>query len=761
MTQSISKAFKLISQNRLLECMAVLREFALQNRDSALKDKIERIEQNYSFLLKYLKDGANDPSREKMFNDIRYQLYCLLCNLMSSEEKESNPKLFYSTLRTVSFSNLNFGDALGRYLSADAGLQLTGLYDENGMLSDDAKKILNEKDRAIKDLFSVVWTLPVGDSSQLEAIVNVASDNDISYQLRGTIVAALTMGLMNTYDAKKIEALLDIDSRTSDPRIRARALTGVVLALAHYENFLAPDYSLKQRFEVWSDDITNYTRLREVVYSIVKARGSGKLTARINAEIMPGIASLGKDFFKDLQKRDTPITLEELQENPEWEKAMRESGLDKKLRKLQNMHEKGADMMLPMFNQLANDYFFKDIDVWFRPFDIWEARRNDLDSDLTEILTAAPQSALMCDADKFAFMLYLGRVKGPAKDMMTNAFRLGKEEMSEQMKEKELLSSEPEFETEVSSYARSLYRFFNFFRARKEFFNPFESAISFGNLPYIGGLLSEDEILQALGEAYFQQGFYSDAVSIFKQLTSTDAQSASLAYQKIGYCYEKDKKYESALDNYLKADTIKTSEDIWLLERIYRLARLTGRKDIMFEKLELLMESDRENLTYLKDWITEMLNQDVYRSHPEKIEKFEKALSKLTYLSQESPELTSLQAKAAASKGDWKQVKELLSSRLDDVEMYLAGNSLGGEKGAGHDREAEKSMSDDLFILANAFAATDEYAEATASLKMMRMLDPSFNPDEMALRMKSLWLASEELSGKTIYIPMLMEASAI
>lgn len=768
MNSLISQAIMLLSRNYLLDCVALVRQYAIENRKSQIRDVLDNIEQSYRFLLKYLAEGSNDPSREKLFCDLRYRLYALVRNLETEENASESPLLYFSTLRSLRYSHLTFSDALGRFLSVDSALQLTPIYNDNKQLTEEAKKLMTEKDRAMKDIFSVIWTLPVGERKQLEAIVNVSADADISFELRALIVAALTLSLLQTYDSEKLIALLDIESRSVDQRIRARALTGIVLSIALYAPLLQPDNKLDNRFEVWKDDLTNYPRLREVVYALVKTRGSERLANKINAELMPGIMGMNPDFLKNIQKEKGVINLEELQENPEWEKMMRESGLDKKLRKLHNIHSKGADMALGMFNQVSNHYFFKDIDSWFRPFEEWEGLRIGLDSDITSFIYNMPNFVSFCDTDKYALMLNLSRIPAVNRDMMKSAFQAGQnsmeEEMREEMKEFELRTTQPEFDREVVNYARILFRFFKYFRLRREFQNPFDKAIHFSSLPYLKDMLSEDEILHTVGETYFHQEYYDDAIEVYSELVKRDDQNSSMLYQKIGYCHEKANRPEKSLENYLLADNLRDGTDRWLTERIYSMAKRTNKGTIMLQALDSLLELDKDNIKYLEEWVQTMIELNVYKSYPISVPLFEKRLSKLIYLLPDEPQTLSLQMKAAALKEDYNKVIDLSEARRADIEMYLAASSLDTHKDDKANEEdkvdIEKTMANDLLLMANAHAALGKYSDAISDLKLLRMLRHAYSADDIQTIMNKQWSESEALSQHQIMIPMLVEASA-
>ncbi len=781
MNPYIQQALTLLTRNYLLDVISLLRQYAISKRKSSAMDTLDSIEQSYRFLLKYLTEGVADPGRERMYADLRYRLYALICQLQTDEVIDDSNDVYYATLRNVRFSHTTFADALGRYLSADATLQLVELRDAAGETSADAKGILDEKNRALKDIFSVVMSLPVGATAELEAIVNVAANADMAFGLRALITSALTLGALHTYDSHKLLALLEIDQKCGNPRLRARALTGILLLLNRYSSFMQPDYTLDSRFESWSDDLTNYPRLREVVYALVRARGSSRLMQKIEKEIMPGITGLGKDFFANLKNEKGEINLDDLAENPEWEKIMRESGLDKKLRKLHDMHNNGADMMISIFNQMANHYFFKDADSWFRCFEEWDGARLGLNEKLTSMITSMPPFMPVCDTDKYAMALNLSRIPAGARDMMNQALTAQQSEASEEMKEMMLHTSQPEFALEAMNYARMLYRFFTYFRFRSNFENPFDKGIKFSFLPYVGELINEDEILHNVGETYFHQGFYTDAASIYKQLLEKGAENAAMLNQKIGYCYEKSELFSMALDYYKRAALLSKghSTDRWILERLYRMAEKVDDRDAMREALDELVSLDADNMNYLKGWLKLTLkNGSGSEVDGEMSDLVEKRISKLLYFLPDDHEAQRVAAEAAWLKSDYAKVISVMSARRGDIEMYLAANSLG----AGADSKSEEDVGDDaassgnaaaakaaqatemsadLLLIASAHAARDEYAEAIEALRLLRHFNTTLHVDDTAAQLVELWRSSDTLKQHQTMIPMLIEAALL
>lgn len=677
--------YEKVASGNLLDAISILRKEISSGRDPKSIDALERTESTYRYMLKYMREGHADPSRRRVANDVAEDILDIADRYMQTKEAENSPLLFHTQSRLVGFSGLHFPEALGRLLTADATLQLS---DRN---SSDYKEALSAKNMALKDIFSIVWTMPAGNERELKEIINVASDDDISFSLRGTIVGALILALMRSYDRARLKALLSIESRTGSERLRARVLTGIALTLDRHSGRIAKDENMRERFESLSDNLTFYTRMREVVYSLVKARGGIKFLDKMKNEIIPDIRKFGPGFLDRLKDESGEINIERLEDNPEWENMLKESGMEKKLRRLNNMQSSGADMMLSMFEQVSRNFLFNDIDTWFRPFEEWEAERLGMPQELAPVMEAFCLNPGICDSDKFAMISNLQRIPESARSLLRNTFEAQTSQLSEEMKEMMLHTSSPEFDMECYNFARTLFRFFSFFRLRKEFYNPFLHLPQFYRWPFIGGMLGEREIMTSVGEYCFTQGFYSDSASVFKSLaheagesiTDEDDRWKTFCLQKAASSYERMGDVTTAIEEFERAFEMSPSDE-WLARKIVGLTLNNGR-DLSItgvNALRFLHESDKDNIDYLLPLIRHYI-----RSANESDRKeADRLMPRAVYIDPANAELLRMQDVRLLAGIDGKEAD---SSRLDEAlamiapllynaTMYLASASLGG-----------------------------------------------------------------------------------
>lgn len=684
MNQFIKNALTLLNSNRIAEAIKYIRRRLETDKNIKLLDDLNKIESTYGFMLTFLSEGKEDSDRIRIFSNIKEELFTIVRCIETMMEMQVSSSLYYNISRTLNYSNSTFAEALGRFISADAALQFANSDEFDNA---EARSLISEKNRALKDIFSIVWTLPINSASTLDDIRQVASNNDIAFDLRGSIVAALMMNLLMVYDRQKLLAMTDIFRRTDSLKLKARALTAILLVIERYPNRVKDDYELALRMDNLIDDDSFYPRLREVIYALVKARGGIKLLNKIERDLLPEIMKMGPQVMDKLRKSSGTVDLSEISENPDWNKLM--SGkVESKLRKLNDLQASGGDVMLSMFAQLHDKfYFFNDIDVWFRPFEDWEYVNLGLDSKFSEMISRIPLGTMLCDSDRYAFILNISRMPESTRNVMLSAFTTQQEQMNEEMKEMLLKVNELDFRTEAENYAKVIFRFFNYFRLKSEFHNPFNHPLDIFNLPFLGILARrDDEMPEILSDYYFQQEFYEDAINSLTQLMKRDLTNEKIYLQKIGFCFEKTGDMENALSYYLRSrdslwgdlsseendDKLLKSEE-WLYKKIFKVSLAVGNIQEALKSIERLMKDFPDDIDYLKKYLSLRIDNKEVRNIGSSIDDL---ILKLKYLSPDDSGVADIAARWRIITGRYKEALEEVSTLLDQVSMYLAEVAL-------------------------------------------------------------------------------------
>ncbi|HEA29728.1 MAG TPA: tetratricopeptide repeat protein [Leeuwenhoekiella sp.] len=125
------------------------------------------------------------------------------------------------------------------------------------------------------------------------------------------------------------------------------------------------------------------------------------------------------------------------------------------------------------------------------------------------------------------------------------------------------------------------------------------------------------EIISLLAQDNFSRGFVSDAIPLFEKLLEL-GQNSQFIYEKLGVCYYKRRKYDKAIDAYLKA-LVFSKEDFHLHENLAKLynfiedfknAEKHGKLAIVYKDLPLDADYYTLGNTYKihKKWKKAMAN---------------------------------------------------------------------------------------------------------------------------------------------------------
>ena len=249
----------------------------------------------------------------------------------------------------------------------------------------------------------------------------------------------------------------------------------------------------------------------------------------------------------------------------------------------------GSDVFLSSFARLKSFPFFYDVANWFVPFVMDSSVvTRVLRNSKGKLMEMVNHSGVFCDNDKYSFILSLSGLPEDRRAVMLGQFDEQSGAMAEMVKS-ELPDSEKVRENTVNKFVQNLYRFFNLFPRRSEFYNPFACTLNLIEVPFVGGILSDIANLKLIAEFYFKQELYADAASLFSKLEKMSESGADL-YQKLGFCYERMKDYRNAVENYEKVDLIKP-DDVWTLKRMASCRRATGDVEgalDCYERLEAL-----------------------------------------------------------------------------------------------------------------------------------------------------------------------------
>lgn len=558
----------------LYDAFMALRQLSEQAMAYEITDGIKQCEQTYAYMLRYMSQGSDDPSRQTVYSGIVQQLRQFLDLLVRRMLTPETPTLYYNVLRTL---NMRGEDSVAREVESYIAI------DEVPARSSDE---LRERERLQRRLFDIIWVqfpLTVAD----EAAVRLLLVSDVPSEVKCLAIGAVTMGLLEFYDSRRLALLVDA-YQNIDPQVSVRALVGLLIGLFRYRNRRLDDGTLT-RLDLLRDNPQWSRDLTTAFGELARTRDTERLTRQLTDEVLPDLMKRGRDLADRF--RNSGMNPEDIAENPEWEALLDQSGLSEKIRRFSEIQESGGDVYMATFSQLKQFPFFNEISNWFMPFTTRRSEFADLaDSPVVELMGRAPY---MCDSDKYSMMLSLGMMPQSQRDAVFGQLGQQVDQVREAMEHSIDTTGAANRQSLINSYVLDLYRFFKLFRRKGEFFNPFDGTFNLIRVDALACDFTDPEVLRAMAEVYFKIGAWSDALYIFEKLTAIDGPRADV-YQKCGYCCERRGMWAEAFDHYLHASTM-DAKDVWSLRRMAGMQRKLGDTAgaiATFSELERLLPDD-------------------------------------------------------------------------------------------------------------------------------------------------------------------------
>lgn len=560
------KAGNLIDNSEYNEAFALLKGHISKQNAPAIYDLILKQEDTYKYLLHYFIEGFSDSSRQDMLAETGSTLHFINDSIFRNSILRDSPDIYSSTLRFENVRKATLQARLDDYRRAQSMAILA-------LEADDNFEILKEADETLVSLFSFVWTMFGASSDDYRKLVDSIKSNDFPFEFKAQMISALLLGNLEYFDRKGFNALLDIYDATTDPRISARALAAIILIISTHHRRIENDPKLRARLQVWSDSIMLYPQVREVIMTIIRAHDTQRISSKMQNEVLPQLMKLRPEILKRLGKMTQASDLESLEANPEWEEIINKDGLGDKLKELTDIQMDGGDVMMLAFSNLKSFPFFNAVANWFLPFSDTHnevARvKNEVKGAFSQILDS---EGIMCDSDKFSFILSLSRMPESQRAMISSQMDAQLGQLKEMMADKKFKSSVPEFDMEVTRFIRDIYRFFKLFRRKDDFKDPFAKTLDLNSLPFLDHIISDPEILSLVGEFYFKRGYYEEALPLLMKL-ERDTPDAGLLWEKIGYCYNALGNLNEALTWYRKAELLHPDSK-WLIKKLAQCNRL-------------------------------------------------------------------------------------------------------------------------------------------------------------------------------------------
>lgn len=568
--------YKHLSLKHLHMAFATLRSLTQELQDWNINEKLGEYESSYNYMVQYMLDGIDDPRREKVYNKLITGIYQLTDTTSEMLLTRDATTLYYGKKRHQRSSNKSIAQALATLDNSINELSLSELMTDNPAIATKRKSV----EQQVCNIFDLVWTNYPATAEDYASLQQMLSTGHLPDTIASVVVSALTLNTIHAFDSTKIEIIIDTYLKHNCDEVKIRALCGILMILLRHHERLGLYDRLLDRLNMLVDEPHFVNDMRNILFQFIRCRDTEKIARRMKEELMPKMMKLSPSLYKKIKEDDAINDIESLEYNPEWQEIVEQSGIGDQLKELNELQMEGADVFMSTFSNLKGFPFFNEMANWFIPFMAGHtaiANIFDNNSGSKQFADLLQSSGFLCNSDKYSFCLSLAQVPEAQRQMMSAQFNSQNIELQEQNKA-ELYRQSRERESISNRYIQDFYRFYKLHPRHSEFYDLFATTIDqLLHIEQLSPIVHDKQSLKLLGEYFFKNEYYADALHTFK-LLSNDNFTDSELYQKMGYCNQLMGQYEVALEYYLKADLIKPNH-VWTLRHIATCYRNTKRSD--------------------------------------------------------------------------------------------------------------------------------------------------------------------------------------
>ena len=589
----------LLEQKRLKEAQIQLEAFLWNCNDWTLRNRLEQAKVSYQYMLQYMRQGVNDPERQKLYRQLLAETRELAEQARISLLDEVSTHYYHALHKNK--RNMAAGYGMSSWLkvleSFPDDMAVCQLMPDNKQSLDSA---LQRHEETAQYLFLTTW----GNSGwtaeeEQEARMYLESEllpvNDLCL-----FTGAVLLSLMECFDPRKFSWLLDAATH-ADTQVSQRALVIIAIVLHIHPNRLWLYPELEARLSLLNEDGSFGKQLNRVYIQLLRSQETEKIDKKMREEIIPEMMK-NVSIMRNM-KYGFEENMDEDDRNPDWEKAFEESGLGDKIREMNELQLEGADVYMSTFAQLKSYPFFPNPHNWVYPFDMQHSgiiREFGLKpTGDNAILSLILQSGFFCNSDKYSLCFTMAHIPQAQRNMMLS--QMTSQDLNELMDESKssgLRQYAQRPDVISNQYIHDLYRFFKLSQRRHEFRDIFKEEIALHRIPALKDILRKPELLVTIADFHFRKEHPAEALGIYQEVIDMNYADADI-FQKTGYCLQKEKRYKEAISAYRKADVLKP-DHIWTIRHLatcYRQLRDFASALEYYRKVEA-MQPENRNVTF-------------------------------------------------------------------------------------------------------------------------------------------------------------------
>ena len=613
--QDIKKQYdsivKLLNKQRLKEAQTQLGAMLTACSKADLHTRLEQAQTSYRYMLQYMRQGMNDPERDKLYRNLLAETWDIACQAKNNMLANIAGG-YYQMMHNLYKGRTTYSLTDVRYLleNFEEDLAICQLMPDNLQR---LEELVQQEEENNRFLFFMTWSdtaWSVETAAQAQAYLTSERMRAIDLAL---FVSAVTLSLTECFDIRKCLWLIDA-YQMSENMINQRALVGLILTLYLHPNQASLYPELTARLHLLGNNAFFRNDLCNIYLQLLQSKETENVDKKMREEIFPEMMKSvnmmrGMKFgFED--------PMEENDQNPDWKKKFNETKFNEKLRQMSELQIEGADLHYSSFAPLKSNSFFDSLPNWFYPFDLWHPTivklfgANLKKSD--RLVKTLLQSGYFCDSDKYSLCLTMMLISPEQRRMMLEQFD---SQIPHDMENEEYTQSIQEYANrrEVISqlYIQDIYRFYKCYKQKNKIRDIFKEELALHKNPLLKETLNQKDVLTSVSDFLFRKEHYNEALDIYHELADRQEADAD-TMQKAGYCLQKEKRYHEAIDAYSKADVLKP-DHIWTLRHLatcHRQLRNYEQALDYYRKVEAMQPENRNLLFFIGSCLAELRRYD-------------------------------------------------------------------------------------------------------------------------------------------------------
>lgn len=559
-----TKITHFLDQRRLKEGLTVLKNYADRTANWTILSKIEGIQNNYDYMLKYAALGTQDSERANIFNQLVREAYEIADEIRFDELMNKS----YSDLGEKYRSNKkNPPKSFKEFME-----KLIQLNQQAGFSLDEIEQHYSERYRFPihqsfdDELFNRIVTSTHWSKEEYQDAYSILSKGMNDFDIN-VMISAITLSLLHYFDWNKFNFLLNSYLDNADEQIKMRSLVGIAFSIYFYEGrfkFYHEDLIL---LDFFLDQEEVAQKLQFVQQALLLSRETEKIDKRMREEIIPEM--MKNPYLKHQDKKMDDIDISELEEtNPEWQEEL--DKITSHVLELGELQREGADTYMSTFEMLKHYEFFKTTAHWFYPFTVKlpmiEKIFEEKQIKGKSILDLMLGSTTFCNSDKYSFCLSLDEFPVQPMSMLGENYEGNEDVLNAHIGAPLKASDEENTKSCYRQYIQDLYRFFKLWDYRSQQHDIFTDSLTLWDTKYLKNVLGKGANGKETSNYLLAKGYYKEAIDIYNILDDKDTIDVEFL-QKKGFAYQKLKDYQQAIKCYNKVCLI-NSNDIWTLKQM-------------------------------------------------------------------------------------------------------------------------------------------------------------------------------------------------